>query len=1061
MNYSLGLDIGITSVGWAVLDLDKKKVTDLGVRLFTVAENPKDGSSLALPRRMARSARRRTRRKRQRMNDIKRLIVSDGVISQKSMDALFSHAFVCSPWELRAAGLNRCLSAEEWARVLIHIAKHRGFKSNRNSVEEESKAAKESEEGKAKEGMKANSELLKVGNEGRGYRTVGEMVYNDPKFADHKRNKGGDYSHTINRGDLQAEVRALFEAQRGFENKFASADFEAKYLEIFGRQLPFASGDILEKMIGYCTLEPSCKRAPKAAWTAERFILLSKLSNMRVIVDGRRCELSSDKMKIIENLAYKNQKVTYKQIRKAIASDEDWVFDNLPSVRRSANKESDPEAAVFIELKAFHAFRKAITAALGEDYWNNLVTTKPQLLDILASALTFRKTDEEITSYLTERKIEPELIKAVLPLNFSGVISLSVEAINKLLPFMEERGCRYDEACELAGYCHYDPAGKSKRSLTLPVPDWEELRNPVVVRAIAQVRKVVNAITKKYGAPLHVQIELARDLSRSKEERDEIAKEQDENRAQREKMSQEYEHLYGYKPNGLQLEKFRLWKEQSGFCPYTGEYIKPNEAFMGEDGSYAEIDHIIPYSRSFDDSLTNKVLVMGSANRNKKNMTPYEYFGKEGRAWDEFTARVDAYVKNKRRAERLKRKDFGDEESGEMKERCLGDTRYITKYVAGWIESNLLFADPEIKKPVTRINGRATATLRRHWGINALKDRKASDLHHALDACVIAAATPSIVKNISDYSSQREMSLLSKESPEGHRTRLPEPWPHFRKEVEARLSDDPVGMIKTFELTNYTAEELEKLKPIFVSRKPDRKAGGAAHQETIRSAKYVGQGYTAVKTPLGKIKKSVLEYMVGKDRDTALYEALKKRLSEYSDDPKKAFKEEFRKPTKNGDPGPVVRSIKILTPGTSGVDVCGGIAANGEMVRVDVYTKNGKYYLIPYYVDDIAKKQVKNRAIVANKSIDEWEIIDKSFEFLFSIYKNDLLKIIDSKNSLKFGYYVGCHSGTGALNMISPSGDVEWEGIGARTAKLIEKYQVDVLGEYHKVSREKPPHELA
>ena len=100
--YSLGLDIGIASIGWAVLDLEREKIADLGVRLFERAENPKDGSSLAAPRREARSTRRRLRRKRGRLSDIRKLIVSYGLLSQDKMDRLFDIPQSITPWELRS-----------------------------------------------------------------------------------------------------------------------------------------------------------------------------------------------------------------------------------------------------------------------------------------------------------------------------------------------------------------------------------------------------------------------------------------------------------------------------------------------------------------------------------------------------------------------------------------------------------------------------------------------------------------------------------------------------------------------------------------------------------------------------------------------------------------------------------------------------------------------------------------------------------------------------------------------------------------------------------------------
>lgn len=1055
MSYTLGLDIGITSVGWAVLDWEKERVLDLGVRLFPGAENPKDGSSLAAPRRDARGARRRTRRKAQRMRDVRRLIVERAILTQQEMDSLFAKAYLTTPWELRVAGLDRKLSPAEFSRVLVHIAKHRGFRSNR-TVSPEDKSAGAQEEGKANAAIRANQALL----EQSGYRTVGEMLCNDGKFAEHKRNKAGDYQSTVARSELKKEIQVIFERQRSLGNEFAGSELEKEFLDIFSRQLPFASGDMIEKLTGACTLEPSCKRAPKSSWTAERFILLSKIANLSIRSEGTKYVLAPDDMRIIEQMAYKQSKVTYKQIRAAFETAKTWVFAELPSKMNDSDK--DPEEKTFVELKAFHSFRKAITNSLGKAYWENLVTTAPQIMDTLALGLTFRKTDEDIMEYLSERGIDSKLIEAVLPLNFSGVVNLSLEAMGRLIPHME-CGLRYDEACVQAGYHHSNPKDSEDRSPLLPLPDPEEVRNPVVLRALTQTRKVVNAIIRKYGSPEEIHIELARELAKSKEDRNKIKKTHDENFNEKKRLSEDYDRTYGRKPNSSDLLKFRLWKEQGGFCPYSGKYIDPMLAFMSEDGTYAEIDHVLPYSRSLNDSYINKVLVIGSENRNKRNMTPYEYFGKDGQKWDEFIARVDSTFKGKgnKKAELLKKRDFDEEESTQMKDRSLGDTRYITRYAANWMEKSLVFSDPARKRPVIRLNGQATSILRIRWGINALKNREESDLHHALDACVVAAATPAMIKRISDASREREQGMIKAENPADKRNRLPEPWHRFRKEVEARLSPDPAERIREFGLTNYSEEDLNSLKPVFISRKPDRKATGAAHQETIRSAKYLSEGMTAVKTPLTSVKKEDLEKMVGKDRDSDLYEDLKARLEAFDNKPDKAFKEEFRRRTKDGKPGPVVRSIKLLTPGTSGVLVRNGIASNGSMVRVDVYSKNSKFFLIPYYVDDIARGVVKNRAITAHKEESQWRSIDSSYEFCFSLFYNDLVFLDDGKGKQYLAYYQGTHRGTGAVNLLSHDGAIRSDGVGIQRARVFEKYQVDVLGNYYKVKREKPPHELA
>lgn len=278
---------------------------------------------------------------------------------------------------------------------------------------------------------------------------------------------------------------------------------------------------MIEKLTGFCTLESACKRAPKASWTAERFVLLSKIANLSIRSDGKKYQLALEDMKKIEQMAYKQAKVTYKQIRSAFDTEKIWVFEGLPSKSKGTDK--DPEEKTFIELKAFHKFRKAVTDSLGKAYWENIIYTSPQIMDTLALGLTFRKTDDEIEAYLKERGVEDQLIKAVLPLNFSGVVNLSLEAMSRLIPYME-LGLRYDEACGKAGYNHSSPYGESERSLLLPLPDQEEIRNPVVSRALTQTRKVVNAIIRKYGSPEEIHIELARDLSRSMADRKEIQK---------------------------------------------------------------------------------------------------------------------------------------------------------------------------------------------------------------------------------------------------------------------------------------------------------------------------------------------------------------------------------------------------------------------------------------------------------------------------------------------------------------------------------------------------------
>ncbi|MCK5357834.1 MAG: hypothetical protein KAJ48_05505, partial [Elusimicrobiales bacterium] len=140
-----------------------------------------------------------------------------------------------------------------------------------------------------------------------------------------------------------------------------------------------------------------------------------------------------------------------------------------------------------------------------------------------------------------------------------------------------------------------------------------------------------------------------------------------------------------------------------------------------------------------------------------------------------------------------------------------------------------------------------------------------------------------------------------------------------------------------------------------------------------------------------------------------------------------------------------------------------GLAENGEMVRVDVFEKNKKYYLIPIYVWQFTKKELPNRAISANQPEEQWPVMDESYNFKFSLYKDDLISVnsCGEPEDEKMGYFLSCHRGTGALKIISTDRTKCWNnknelsGIGARTLKSFKKYQVDLLGKHYEVKKEK------
>ena len=285
MTYSIGLDCGITSVGYSVLELDTNeepcRIIKLGSRIFDKAENPKDGSSLAKPRREARSARRRLRRHRFRLQRIRELLLADGLLNESELEALFD-GNLADIYELRTAALDRKVDNYEFARILIHLAQRRGFKSNRKAD------AADKEAGELLSAVSKNEALMKE----KGYRTVGEMFFKDEAFAGNKRNKGENYLNTVSRTLIEAEARRIIEAQGQYGNPLATTDFAEKYLTILLSQRSFEEGpggnspyggNQIEKMLGKCTFFEEEPRAVKASYSFQYFTLLQNINNIKII----------------------------------------------------------------------------------------------------------------------------------------------------------------------------------------------------------------------------------------------------------------------------------------------------------------------------------------------------------------------------------------------------------------------------------------------------------------------------------------------------------------------------------------------------------------------------------------------------------------------------------------------------------------------------------------------------------------------------------------------------------------------------------------------------------
>lgn len=1052
--YTLGLDIGMASVGAALLT--DNEILGLHVRTFDKAETAKEGDSLNLIRRSARLTRRRIRRRAHRLLRLRRLFKRTGLIESNTVES-FQLAGQ-NPWSLRAEGLDRVLSGPELAAALYHIVKHRGFQSNRKS---EAKADEKA--GEMLKGVKRNQTLMLE----KGWRTIGEMVAKDDAFSEVKRNKGGDYSHTFSRADLLHETETLLQSQLRQGNALISDELQLAVTKILMDRKPTLSGETLLKMVGRCTFEKQAYRAPKASYRAERFVWLGKLNNLKISSNGETRLLTESERQIVLDLPFIKAKLTYKQLRAALDLPETARF-NMVAYRQT---DKDPESATFFEAKHFHEIRKAYETAGLKTEWQR-DSCNPDRLDDIGYALTCFKDDNESRAWLFERGIEKEIIDAVLELSFDKFIQLSQSALMKLLPFMEE-GQRYDEAATSAGYAHHQPEKPQDKKRYLPAPDKSAIINLVVYRALNQARKLVNAIIREYGPPAAINIELARDLSKPFDERKRIEKDQKAFQDEKSQAREQFKELFKQEPKALDLQKWRLYREQNAQCAYSQTGLDLNRLL---EFGYVEVDHALPYSRSFDDSQNNKVLVLTAENRNKGNRTPYEYLdgASNSEGWQRFEAWVNG-TKSIRQAKRnrLLRKNFGNTEAAEFRERNLNDTRYICREFKTMLETQLQWhPESQSNERCVVVSGQLTALLRARWGL--IKVRDDGDLHHAMDAAVIAAANRRMVQRMAGYAKRKELEqvrsshidpetgeVLDIDALRKMEDHFPTPWPGFRNQLLARLAPAPLTTTKARH--DMAPDEPP---PVRVSRAPTRRGLGQAHQETIRSRgrndRLLEVGQSAVKTPLSALTLKDIPRIVGFERDTRLIDAIKERLEQFGGDGKKAFapnQPPLYKPSAPGKKAPVIRSVKLLDTQKSGIPIRNGIANNGNMLRVDIFTKGGKFFAVPVYVADAAKPSLPNRAIFQAKPESEWPLMDEDYQFLFSLYPNDWLRI-ELKDGVYEGYFAGIDRSNAAVSLWTHDRnqhigkDGLYRGIGIKVAKSLSKYHVDMLGRLHKVHHE-------
>lgn len=789
---TLGLDIGAHSIGWALVDEPNQKILGAGVRVFPEGvDRDQRGGELSKneTRRKARAMRRQIARRARRKKQLRLSLVNAGLLPR---GALLPHGHPerdsldqLDPYELRRRALDEPLTPHEFGRLLVHLNQRRGFQSNRKADRARKKENSE---------LNVKIDALAAQMEEANHRTLGEHLaslvakpYEVPSQAVRRR-------HTRRDMYLQ-EFEQIWAAQHKHHPDLLTPDLHDKLKRIifFQREMYWPIS-----VVGRCELEPRLQRCPKADRRAQRFRLLQEVNNLRLLDSstGEERPLAPDeRLRLIAYLARAKER-TFDRIRKELGLLEGVRFN----LERGGRKKllGMPTDAVLSHK-----------SLLGKAWFYE---TEEEKKNRLVGAIIDGNEDRIRRLARTEWGIDdPQTINKLIDLDLGeGYSSLSLHAIKKLLPHLEKGLLMMTRdgtpsALSEAGYLRPDQRVVNQQEY-LPEPPL--VTNPLVRQALHEVRKVINAILRelvyRQGNTLgHIHIELAREVRGTAEARKRLSWEMREREEARDQAAEKIRE-HGTKPTRDAIGRYLLWQEQDETCMYSGQAISMAQLLGGE----VDIDHILPYPRSLDNSLMNRVVCFRSENATKGDRTPYEWLaGSDPDRYDQVLKRATKLPYNK--AKRFRQKEVSLED---FFARQFVDTAHITSQVRQYVRC--------LGAEVVCTKGQHTAELRWQWGLDTLlRDlqdspawRTAAELapgeknrldhrHHAIDAVVIALTNRSRLEQLA--------RIRRRGGTEQTGEVLPEPWLNFRLGVESAI------------------------RQINVSHRVRRKVKGALHEETI------------------------------------------------------------------------------------------------------------------------------------------------------------------------------------------------------------------------------------
>jgi CRISPR-associated endonuclease Csn1 len=437
-------------------------------------------------------------------------------------------------------------------------------------------------------------------------------------------------------------------------------------------------------------------------------------------------------------------------------------------------------------------------------------------------------------------------------------------------------------------------------------------------------------------------------------------------------------------PSRDDIMKYRLWKESSEICPYSGKVISLSELFSG----YVEVEHIIPKSKSLDNSFANKTICLKEINAEKGNRTPFDAFSQNSERWSQMLFRVNKYLPfNKRQKFKISMKDYQESDGNDFISQQLNDTRYISREATKYLK--------QICPDIVNVKGQLTATLRRYWNLNhilpeltIMKDKLELDKgeksrldhrHHAVDAITVALTNRSTLQRLTTYK-------------------------RFLKEEQEKVEVDELINEFPFPWEGIISDVKESLSNIIVSHKVKKKRSGKLHEETFYGKRKNPNGdeikdeknqtLYSVRKPIKSLTRKMLGQIVDKKiKDMLFHRAAELHLDiDKAKDLETLLNQEYFHRTKTGDRVPI-RKVRIKVPS-------GNIRQIGEYNK---WAEPGNNYAIVLY-KNIDKGKTEGTVFTLldsikwfdkfnNESIIKWlqENLNYEVEFINTLKANELI----------------------------------------------------------------------